>query len=287
MTDGSGLALARHWLQVNRADQALDQLTRLPADEALSLDAFVLRAAALHDLDRYEDAAAAAETGLGRFGPDPQLLAMLGTARRSAQQYEPAERALLDGLALSPTSVYLLCTYARVCLDVGQVEKARRLVERAASEDPEDDLVAHVRVLVAYASGQDDEALRRSREALRIGPDEAANHALFAMASSVRGDVAAAARSYRRAAAAEPGNTELIEAAREARVNAHPLLWPLRPLHRFGPFPTWLAVVGTILGLRALGLPMIALGFGLVWVVYCVYSWIAPPLVGRWLRRNR
>jgi len=287
MADGSGLDLARHWLEVGRPERALEQLTRLPAEEGLSREAFVLRAASLHDLDRDEDAAAAAETGLGQYGPDPQLLAVLGTARWSANRYEDAERAMLDGLALAPTSVYLLCTYARVCVEVGQVEKAARLVDRAASYEPEDELVAQARVLIAYAAGNDDEALQRSRDALRLGPDEAANHALFAMASGVRGDVAAAARSYRRAAAAEPGNLELVEAAREARAAAHPLLWPLRLLQRFGVFPVWLGAVAIIVGLRALDLPMLALGFGLVWVLYCIYSWVAPPLVGRWLRRKR
>jgi hypothetical protein len=38
-------------------------------------------------------------------------------------------------------------------------------------------------------------------------------------------------------------------------------------------------------GLRALKLNRAAIGMAVVWVTYCVYSWVAPPLVRRLTRR--
>jgi len=281
------LGLARHWMTLNKPDRVLEQLARLPGDAALSPDAFVLRTAALYDLDRHLEAEAAAEAGLGELGPDPQLLALLGMSRQELGKYEGAESALLDGLALAPTSSYLLCAYARLCLAVGQAGKAAKLVERAASFDPEDDVVARTRVLVAFVEGKDAEAVRHGREAMRLDPDGGGNHAMYGMALANRGDVGSAARSFRRAAAADPGNTELVEAAREARAAAHPLLWPLRPMQRFGALPVWLAAVVGMTALRAAGLAPLAVAFAVLWVAYCVYSWVAPPLVRRWVRRGR
>ncbi len=284
--DQDALGLARHWMTLNRPDRVLEQLDRLPGDAALSHEAFVLRAAALYDLDRHLEAEAAAEAGLGERGPDPQLLSLLGMARQELGKYEGAESALLDGLALAPTSTYLLCAYARLCLTVGQADKAARLVERAASFDPDDDVVARTRVLVAFVQGKNSEAVQLGREALRLDPDGGSNQAMYGMALANYGDVGGAARSFRYAAAADPGNAELVEAAREARAAAHPLLWPLRPMQRFGALPVWLAAVATMMGLRAVGLAPLALVFAVLWVAYCVYSWVAPPLVRRLVGRG-
>lgn len=281
------LDLARHWMTLGRPDQVLEQLGKLPGDAAMTHEAFVLRAAALHDLGRHQEAVAAADAGLGQVGPEPQLLALLGMSRQELGQYAEAETALLDGLALAPTSSFLLCAYARLCLAVGQADKASRLVERAASFDPEDDVVAQTRVLVAFARGDDSEAVRRGRDALRISPDDGNSHALYGLALANQGDMKAAARSYRRAAASDPTNADLVEAARETRLAVHPLMWPLRPMIKFGPLPVWLGAVGVMMGLRVAGLRVLAGLLGLLWLTYCIYSWVVPPLLRRWIRRHR
>jgi tetratricopeptide (TPR) repeat protein len=279
--------LARHWLRMERPQRALEELGRLRGDSALSVDAYLLRAAALHDLDRHAEACEAALSGLGRLGPNPSLLSILGDSRRLLGQYEEAEQAFLEGLAADPAHVYLLCRYARLCLDVAQFGKAERLVDRAASCRPHAGIVVRTRVLVAYASGRDGEAVRHSREALAHDPDDAAGHALHGLAAEASGDLRAAYRSLRRAAAARPGNTELVRAARRARVVAHPLLWPLRLIARFGPIQVWLAAVAIMWLLQATGHGAAGLGFAVAWVTYCVYSWVAPPLVRKLVGRGR
>jgi hypothetical protein len=61
-------------------------------------------------------------------------------------------------------------------------------------------------------------------------------------------------------------------------VKSHWLLWPTRLIHRFGPAGLYL---GAILGFAALclaGLNRAATVFMLVYLVFCLYSWIAPLL---------
>ena len=41
-----------------------------------------------------------------------------------------------------------------------------------------------------------------------------------------------------------------------------------------------------IYGLRLIGLPVLSAVVAVVWLVFCVYSWVAPPLVRRWMRRH-
>jgi tetratricopeptide (TPR) repeat protein len=281
----STMELARHWLSIDRPDRALDELGKLAGDDSLRPEALAVRTAALHNLQRHTEACAAAELALGRYGPEPQLLAIYGSSLRAVGQHAKAERAFLDGLAIDPEDPLLLCWYARVCLEVGQVDKAERLVDRAASHAPDDDLVAKTRVLIAYARGKDADAVAYGRESLRLDPEDPHAHALHGMAAAARGDLGAAESSLRRAAAANPGDRDIVEAAREIRVANHPLMRPLWPVQRFGMLPVWLCAVGAIMLFRFLRLPGFAALLGGIWLLYCIYSWTVPFIVKRLVRR--
>ena len=282
----TALARAQALLETGRPDDALRELAALPADEAMNVYAMRLRCTALAQLDRWPEVGDAARAGLGTAGPDPDLLYWLGRAEQRAGRPEVAERVLLDGLALAPTDVDLLCAYADLCLDNGQVDKAARLVDLAAAQEPHAPMVYAARVQVAFARGDDREAQRISQEFVGVYPDNPAAHALLGGVSAARGKVDDAYAGFRRAAATMPGEQAFAESALEMRIARHPLMLPLRPILRFGPMKTWLVVVGTVLALRAAGVTVLAGLLGLTWLLYCVYSWVVPPLVRRWVRRH-
>lgn len=283
----TGFARARLLIEAHRPEQALAELGRLPAESTGSAEAFYLRATALLELERWVDAADAARRGLAAGGPNPTLLGQLGTALRELGDYPMAERALLDALALAPSDAYLLCRYAQLCLGAGQVDKAAKLLARAMEQDPHAPIVYATRVQLAYGRGDDREAERISSEFLGAYPDHPMALALRGFTSAQRGRVGESYESFRQAAAARPADPDYAEAAWEVRVYAHPLLRPLRPLYRLGTVKSWLLAVGIMLGLRAVGLRPLAALFGLFWLAYCVYSWLAPPLVRRMVRPRR
>ncbi|MBO4207565.1 tetratricopeptide repeat protein [Micromonospora echinofusca] len=273
-------------LDLGRPEQALAELGRLPAGPAGDIRAFRLRAAALTELDRWAEVADTARYGLGQ-GPDAELLGRLGLALRHLGQYPSAERALLDALALAPHSAWLLTQYADLCLLVGQTTKAESLVARAAAADPVSPAVYASRYQLAYATGDRRGAEQVAREFLGRYPEHPSALALHGLAAAGRGRMGVASRSLGQAVAQDPTGAAAAEAAWETRVYAHPLLLPLRPLYRLGMFPTWLIAVGTLLVLNLLGWAPAALAAALCWAAYCVYSWVAPPIVrrlvlGRW-----
>jgi tetratricopeptide (TPR) repeat protein len=280
------LARAQALLLAGRPQDALAELATLPPADAVALPASRLRCAALIQMDRWPDVVEAARTGLAASGPDPELLRQLGWAEHRLGRSQVGERALLDGLALAPHDVDLLCTYAEVCAADGQVDKAQKLVERAAAQQPESPTVYAARIQVAYARGDDRTAQRISREFVAAYPEDPAAHALLGGTSAVRGQVNAAYEGYRQAAAARPTEQSFAASALELRIARHPLMLPLRPVLRFGALQTWVAVIALTFGLRAAGLPVLAAVVGLVWLLFCVYSWVVPPLVRRWMRRN-
>ena len=72
----------------------------------------------------------------------------------------------------------------------------------------------------------------------------------------------------------------------EAKLINHPLMLPLRPFARLNPLVVWIGAVAIIYGLRIAGLGPLSFAFAMIWLGFCVYSWVVPPLVRRWLNRK-
>jgi predicted Zn-dependent protease len=287
MTEPSSvLAHVQAMLELGRPQDALAALAGLPASDVMDPIVARLRCAALAQMGRWAEAGDAARAALVANGPHPDLLYWLARAEQDAGHAAQAERFLLDGLALAPQDVDLLCAYADLCAGEGQLEKATKLVALAAAEDPQAPIVYATRVKVAYAGGQDREAQRISQEFVAAHPANPVANALLGGVSAARGQVRPAYQGFRRAVAEDPTDHSYAESALEMRVAAHPLMLPLRPILRFGALKVWLTAVALIFGLRLLGQPLLAFPIAMAWLAYCVYSWVVPPLVRRWVRRR-
>ena len=280
------LARAEALLMAGRPEQALAELAGLPAADAIGPAAGRLRCHALMQMDRWPEVVTAARAALAGTGPDPSLLYYLGRAEHECGRPEIAERALLDGLAMAPDDVDLLCAYAHLCAADNQVDKAQKLVERAAALQPHAPVVYAARIQVAYARGDDRAAQRISREFVAAYPENPVAHALFGGTSAARGQVGPAYSGFRQAAAAAPAEADFAESAMDLRIARHPMMLPVRPFMRFGPLKTWVVAVVVIFGLRQAGLTVLSGVAALAWFLLCVYSWVVPPLVRRWMRRR-
>ncbi|MEV0804328.1 tetratricopeptide repeat protein [Kribbella sp. NPDC050281] len=280
------LQMAGHWLQIGHPERTLDELQGLWGDAAVDFRAYLFRGAALHALDRNAEAIDVLKDGLAQHGPFLPMLQVLGSALRSEGRLPEAEAAFLQGLSLDPNDPDLLIGYARVCLTAGQAQKASALVERAASYAPESAAVSAARAQVAFALGNDRDMHRHSTEALSHDPEDPGARALHGTSSMLTGDSRSGYSSLASAAASQPGDPDLRAAAREAKLMNHPLMVPLRPFQRFNPLVVWIGAVAIIYGLRIVGLAPLSFAFAMAWLAFCVYSWVAPPLVRRWINRK-
>ncbi|MFI5733087.1 tetratricopeptide repeat protein [Kribbella sp. NPDC051587] len=280
------LQMAGHWLQIGHPERTLDELQGLWGDAAVDFRAYLFCGAALHQLDRNAEAIDVLKDGLALHGPFLPLLQVLGSALRSEGRLPEAEAAYLQGLSLDPNDPDLLIGYARVCLTAGQAEKASALVERAASHAPESAVVSAARAEVAFALGKDRDMRRHSTEALSHDPEDPHARALHGTASMLTGDARSGYDSLASAAASQPGDQDLRAAAREAKLINHPLMLPLRPFQRFNPLIVWIGAVAIIYGLRAAGLAPLSFVFAMVWLGFCIYSWVVPSLLRRYLNRK-
>ena len=282
-----GLTLAQHYLDVGRPQSALEALGQLAEAQAESAEAWRLRSAALFHLERYFDASQAATRGLAQRPESTVLLWLLGLSEAEQDRLAEAERAVAAALDLEPEQPGLLALYANIAARGGQTARGRWLVWEAERLDPEDPRVLRTASLIAWIQGHEEAAAQYNSRLLALDPEDVAGRSMRGTLLAGRGDVRGARQSFEAAASLDPSNRSVAAATRESRIATHPLLWPVWPFERFGPFLPLVAGWGIALALIASGLKTAG---GLVLLAYfllVVYSWTLGPLAARWLRSRR
>lgn len=277
------MQLASHYLSVGQADRALSALDGAgvdPDDPGL----LWLRGAALFDLGEHAEAADVASRGLTIQPESTDLLWLLAVADAQLGRLADAESAILAALEIEPDSPDFLCTYADVLARAGQFEKAERLVGEAAKIAPDDSSVVSARIDLAYLRGDNKQLEKLTRDLLARDPESMRGHQMMGLLMLRKGAASDSLRHWSEVVRYDPQSEASYESAMAAKVASHPLMFPLRPLHRVGVIQSWVAVVVTISLLRTAGAQAVAGVLGLTWFLYCVYSWVVPPMVERRVR---
>jgi tetratricopeptide (TPR) repeat protein len=277
-----GFTNAQHLLSLGRVSEALAELDKdFDSEDPMF---WWLRALALYYSGGIDDAMAAVRSGL-RVDPDSSLLLeLLAQCHLSRHDLAAAEEAVLAALRVDAEDADLFALYAQIVAAAGQTEKARKLIAQARRIDPEH--AGAVRVEAALAASRFDhhETLLRGRELLSIDPEDSRAHLLTGEVLHNRGDVDDAAEYLRTAVVSDPTDELAAEIARENLIWRHPLMWPLLPAKKFGAAKVWIAGIVVLLLARTMRNNTITLTLACVWIAYCVYSWVVPPIVRRLVR---
>ncbi len=217
----------------------------------------------------------AARDGLAEHPDSPHLLFQLSVAEEARDDLAESERAILAALAIEPDDADFLCQYADLTMRAGQMEKAERLLARAGAAEPGARRVLQGRVQLAYLRRDDREAERLSRELLAADPEAMAGHAMLGAVALDGGRAREAAERFGEVVRADPANQAAADAARLAKRDSSWHRLPSRLVTRFGVAGTWVAGVGTIFGLRAFGFETAAGIATVVWLVFCVSTWVS------------
>jgi Flp pilus assembly protein TadD len=281
------LALASHWLGMNRPEKCLEVIAQAPPGASDDPRLFALRAAAMIQLERAEEAARIAQQGLAIDAEDPWLLELFAIASMRQGDLVAAERALLDALRLQPRDGMLLARYALVVARAGQLDKARALIERAREAAPEAPYVGQVASLIAFMEGDDRAAVAFGSEALERNPESPGIHALMGGYLLERGNVGRATQHHRIAASTNPGDQDYADLGRQAKYLRHPLMRPIWIVHRFGPMKIWLGYIVLLVLLNAAGLDWLIPIIVVPYLIFVIYSWVVPPIMRRRYRIGR
>lgn len=189
---------------------------------------------------------------------------VLGAAIRRLQGEHAAARELLDeALALRADHAGALTAYARLELDLGNVDEAQRRIDAALTAEP-DHLEAHV---------------------------------VAGFVALHRGDVAIAEEHARYALAKSAADHDALVLWTAIKARKHPLLglwWRFNSLLSLRSERGQLAIlIGSFVVVRLLVILVGALGHDgwetaltYVWLAICAYTWLAPDLFRRMLKRE-
>ena len=282
---GTAFASAQHHIEIGRPERALEVLAGLDSELAVSAHARRLRGWALMGLERWEDAADVARDALADEPQDVAFLYMLSVAELQRGDLGEAEAAVLAALALDADDPELLCQYADVVMHGGQLDKAQKLIDRAAAIAPDDDEVLRSRIALSHLRGRGKETEALTRELLERDPQSLHGQRMLGVLDLERGKPRPAQERFAEAVRGDPSHAPTAVAARQARELSQPWWWPLRLIDRVGVAGTWVGAMVVLFGLRAAGLSAVAGIAALVWIAFVVYTWIAGPMLRRRLAR--
>ena len=283
----SALELAHHYLEIGNDRAALDALERANPDSLEDADYWTIRSAALRGLDRPGEAADAARRGLELDPEDISLLDSLALAELDRDHFGSALHALDAALVLAPGEPVLHAHRALALARSKRHVEARAAVQSALALAPDNVSVLRARAQVALIAGDDAATVREyAADLLERAPDDQVGHAVLGSMSARQKDYRRSARELAEAARVDPSNRLVAEGAREARVYAHPVLAPVRPIWRFGRWRAYLLFIGLSITLAAFHETTLRLILAGVWIILVVLSRAGPPLLRRLERRK-
>ncbi|WP_431100953.1 tetratricopeptide repeat protein [Roseateles noduli] len=289
---------------------------RPATQEPLGVEALIERAELLIERRRWREAETVLRQGLALEPEDLTLLTELARTRFAQNDNDEALHLVRGVLAKDPSHFegrYLLfhvladmdeaaeaeavilalirefpgapgfyTSYARLMLRALQVDKARGLVAEALRLAPDSHGALQAAALCDLVDGRrgDTAAMRRL---LVEDPGSRETLSLVINALIDRGRIREAYRLSKELLRAQPDDPFALQRVKALAGEAHWALRPLWPLQRWG----WQASVGLWVAAVAIGrllerqAPEWAATFWICWLVYAVYSWIAPPLVRR------
>jgi Flp pilus assembly protein TadD len=286
---GSGepnnLHLARHYLEMGRQQAALDVLSSATSDDLEDATYWEMRSQALAELGRNDESAQAAERGLARHPEDIGLLDSFAIAESQRGFHARAAKALAKALELDPQNPLLLAHRGFILAQTKEVDEARAAIAEAMKLAPEWKPVLQTRAQVAVLT-KDKQAGQYIEELLRADPNDRVAHALRGALASEKKRYVSASRAFDEAARLDPGDAELVEVAREARVAAHPILAPARAMWRIGRWRAYFMflIVTGILAATGFESAREVIIYG--WLVIVFLSWFGPGLVRRHQKRK-
>src|SRR5919198_3334738 len=193
---------ARHDLDRGRPDRALAALEQVTGEELETRDFWALRARALYELRRWDDARDVAKRGLELKPGDFQLLDVLALAQLETGKKKRARATIEHALELYPEQAVLhahraliLARSANRSFRIASYKRARAAVDEALRLDPHCDAALRVRAQVAALSG-DPRAREYSAELLSYDPEDDHAHLIAGSALARRGELAAGLEHY-------------------------------------------------------------------------------------------
>ena len=211
---------------------------------------------------------------------------LLAAVAQQEHRYAEAEELMVGLIRDDPDDAELLARYARLMLVTGHLQKAERLAEEALRREPDSESALLVQTLLAITAGKHSAAEQSLSQLIARDPEaEHLARTLFYLLLQQR-RFRDAEKIGQQLLRSRPDSLELVEALIEIRQHTHWAAIPAYPFTRFG----WAGVAGVwVIGMAGSRLlrgysPAAADVFSWSYIGLCIYSWVYPTVLRRWIR---
>ncbi|MCM2372624.1 tetratricopeptide repeat protein [Aporhodopirellula aestuarii] len=284
-------------MRQGRSDKAADQLKQLLAQDPGVAEAHAMLSLCMsHDRDQWHDATREAEQAIHQapdMGFSHYALAVIMQKRKRLPE---ALNAAKEAIRLDTAEPQYYALAASIHAQQQQWQNALETSTEGLAIDPDSEGCSTIRSLALERLGRPDDALAQANAAVARNPDSAESHAMRGWAQLHSGDHLAAQDSFREALRLDPTDNFARSGMIEALNNNHLLF---RLVFRFYSFigrmaqgAQWAIILGLFFGMRLLNsladqYPAIepyVLPISILYLSFCLLSWIAEPLFNTFLR---
>jgi tetratricopeptide (TPR) repeat protein len=247
----------------------------------------LLQAAYVDYLEDQPEQALQSVTQVLKAEPDhPSARELYFTLLADKEQYVEAEHVIIELLRDYPEAADYYGRYADLMLRTLNLGKALRLAREGLKYDADDPECLAAQAVCEFIEQPAGQPSRGLQQLLVRHPQSLRTLVLVVIALQQRGELREARRVAQELVRAQPDNEHLIQIASSLSVSSHWSMLPLWPMQKWGwaaSFGLWLLA---IIGIRAISKVNEAAGgaFGIIVLIYVIYSWVWPPILRRLLR---
>ncbi|MBL8300730.1 MAG: tetratricopeptide repeat protein [Rhodanobacteraceae bacterium] len=290
-------ALARQQMQQGHIDGAIQSLIGVLSLEVQNAAAHALLALCLVDRKRLAAAEHEARAALA-IEPQSALAHLaLGKVHYARRRIQAAEASFREAAALDPQSDMPPHALGALYLNQRRMAPAGECINTAIELDPGDPSNFSLLALWHLRNNDPERAAAVAREVLGQSPDEHEALVVLGWAELRLGRVDAAYEHAVWAVRNAPAAEDALELLCAVKARRNPLLGLWFRVSAFiaggSGTRTILLLVGMFLGVRLvslllgdLGYPSAAQFVSGAWLAFCVYSWVAPTIFQRMLRKE-
>lgn len=278
-------------------DTAIDLLRQVLGEAPDHAGAHALLALALLASKRVHAAEHEASLALRLDPQNPDAHLVMGRVAMARRRFDRADEHLSTARQLAPESTVVLQAVSALRQLQRRRGDALELLERARELDPEEPSVLADLADLHLDAGRIEEAERTAREALELEPEHSAALVCMGRVRLQRGDVEGAREHAAEALRDDPNDGAALRLLADIKARQNKLLglwWRFSVwLGTLGSGRALMVLLGTFLVYRVLsvdakdaGNELLGNTLHVVWLAICAYTWIAPGIFARSVRRE-
>lgn len=297
MNADAHLQRAQLLLSQHRPEQAAEELRGVLAAEPNHALAHALLSICLsHNRDQWHEATREAEQAV-HLAPDTSLPHYaLAIVLEKRNRLPEALQAAQEALRIDPYQSHVYALAGSIQLRQQAWQAALDSASQGLAIDPDDEQCATIRSLSLERLGRKQDAAQEADAAVARNPDSAEAHAMRGWTQMQNGDYKSAQNSFREALRLDP-TYEFARSGMIQALNSNHLLFRL--MFRFYSFvgrmaeaARWALIIGLVVGVRLLRslaeqypvLQPYVTPITMLYLAFCLLSWIADPLFNTFLR---